>query len=241
MKKIIALMLVIGCILAFASCDLLPGSNDDTNDNTDNNNDIVEVDNSEAIAALQAAIDASAPDIAEISVVLDSSLGKLYGEYNVTYNKDGSATVVYFYEKLNSLEDGNIADGFKSTYTGETTVSPDGTVADAIGGTASVEALTFDITLDASKLTNVIVSQNSISAKVAKANTLAVLGVALNSDAEFVISVGKDGVASVAISYVCESGVVDIRSAYTYIIEEDTDDADGTEDGTTEDSEEVTE
>ena len=136
-----------------------------------------------------------------------------------------------------------IAGDFKSVYTGETTVSSDGTVADAIGGTASVEAVTFDITLDASKLTNVIVSQNSISAKVAKANTLAVLGVALDSDAEFVISVGKNGVASVAISYVSGSGVVDIRSTYTYIIEEETekDTEEGIEDGTTEDSEEVTE
>ena len=239
MKKIIALLLVVGCMLAFASCNLLPGSGD----NGDGNDNVVNVDNSEAIAALQAAIDASAPDIADISVVLDSSLGKLYGEYNVTYNEDGSATVVYSYEKLNSLEDGNIADDFKSTYNGEITVSPDGTVSDALGGTASVEALTFDITLDESKLTNVIVSQNSISAKVAKANTLAVLGVALDSDAEFVISVGKNGVASVAISYVSGSGVVDIRSAYTYIIEEETeeDSEEGTEDGTTEDSEEVTE
>ena len=239
MKKIIALLLVVGCMLAFASCNLLPGSGD----NGDGNDNVVNVDNSEAIAALQAAIDASAPDIADISVVLDSSLGKLYGEYNVTYNEDGSATVVYSYEKLNSLEDGNIADDFKSTYNGEITVSPDGTVADAIGGISSVDAVTFDIILDESKLTDVIVSQNSISAKVAKANTLAVLGVALDSDAEFVISVGKNGVASVAISYVSGSGVVDIRSAYTYIIEEETeeDSEEGTEDGTTEDSEEVTE
>ena len=236
MKKIIALLLVVGCMLAFASCNLLPGSGD----NGDGNDNVVDVDNSEAIAALQAAIDASAPDIADISVVLDSSLGKLYGEYNVTYNDDGSATVIYSYELLNKPGEGN---GFKDTCSGETTVSPDGTVADTLGGTASVEALTFDITLDASKLTNVIVSQNSISAKVAKANTLAVLGVVLDSDAEFVISVGKNGVASVAISYVSGSGVVDIRSTYTYIIEEETeeDTEEGIEDGTTEDSEEVTE
>ena len=236
MKKIIALLLVVGCMLAFASCNLLPGSGD----NGDGNDNVVDVDNSEAIAALQAAIDASAPDIADISVVLNSELGKLNGEYDVTYNDDGSATVIYSYELFNKPGEG---DGFKSTYTGETTVSPDGTVADALGGTASVEAVTFDITLDESKLTNVIVSQNSISAKVAKANTLAVLGVALDSDAEFVISVGKNGVASVAISYVSGSGVVDIRSTYTYIIEEETeeDTEDGIEDGTTEDSEEVTE
>lgn len=224
MKKIIALMLVVGCMLAFASCDFISGltGNDGGNDNVQN------IDNSEAIAALQSVIDSSAPDIADISVVFDSSLGKLNGEYYVTYNEDGSATVLYSYEKFNSIGEGN---GFKSVYTGETTVAPDGTVTDALGGVASVEAVTFDITLDGSKLKNVVVSQNSISARVDKADTLAILGVALDSDADFIISTGKDGVVSVAISYMSASGAVDIVSVYTYIIEEETED---TEEGTEE-------
>jgi hypothetical protein len=105
--------------------------------------------------------------------------------------------------------------------------------------------VTFDITLDGSKLKNVIVSKNSVSARVDKADTLAILGVALDSDADFIISIGNDGVASVAISYMSASGAVDIVSVYTYIIEEETEEGteeEGTEEeGTTEGSEEAAE
>lgn len=228
MKKIIALMLVFGCIFSLASCNLIPGLGTD-----DPGEDIEEVDNSEAIAAIQSAIDASAPDIAEISVVLVSSRGTLNGEYNVSYNEDGSAVVSYSYELFNSFEEGSISDGVKSTYTGVATIMPDGTVTDAPGGIASVEAVSFDISLDQSKLQKVVVSANSISAKVTKDNTLAVLGVALDYDADLVISIEKNGVASVAISYVSASGNVDIVSVYTYIEEEPEveDTEDGSEDG----------
>ena len=237
MKKIIALMLVVGCIFAFASCNLIPGFG-----TGDSGGDTGKVDNSEGIAAIQSAIDASAPDIAEISVVLDSSLGTLNGEYDVTYNEDGSAIVNYYYERFNSFGDDGVSDGFKSEYTGIVTVMPDGTVSDDLGGVASVEAITFDITLDQNKLENVVVSSNTISAKVTKANTLSVLGVALDYDADLVISVGKNGVASVAISYVSASGPVEIVSVYTYIEEEPEEDAEeGTEEGTEEGSDEVTE
>lgn len=237
MKKIIALMLVVGCIFALTSCNLFNDS--DTNDNGD---DVGKVDNSEGIAAIQSVIDASAPDIAQISVVLNSSLGVLNGEYVVTYNEDGSAVVNYTYELFNDFSEDSIADSFKSTYTGVVTVMPDGTVSDNLNGIASVEAITFDITLDQEKLQNVILSANTINAKITKDNTLSVLGVALDYDANIVISIGKNGVASVAISYVSAAGPVDIVSLYTYIEEEPEEDAEeGTEDGAEEGSEEVTE
>lgn len=240
MKKIIALMLVIGCIFALASCDnissivgSIPGFGTE-----DPGNDTNEVDNSEGIALIQSAIDASAPDVAEISVVLVSTLGKLNGEYTVTYNEDGSAVVDYSYELFNSFSEDSFAGGIKSVYSGVTTVMPDGTVTDELGGVASVEAVTFDITLDQSKLENIVLSANSISAKVTKDNTLSILGVALDYDADLVISVGQKGVASVAISYVSASGPVEIVSVYTYIeeepeeeTEEETEENEGAEEG----------
>ena len=95
MKKIIALLLVLGCIFVFASCD-----NNGGKDNTDMGG----VDISKAISDLQAALDASAPDAADITVVLESSLGNLNGSYNVVFNEDGTATVTYSYEKFNGFE-----------------------------------------------------------------------------------------------------------------------------------------
>ena len=203
MKKIIAFLLVMCCVLALAACG---GGKDPT--------DEVGVDNSQAISDIQSAFDASAPDVADITVVLKSSLGDLNGSYNIVYNEDGTATVTYSYEKFNSFEDG--ADEVKSTFSGTTTVAADGTVTDSLGGTASVEAITFDIQLDESKLSSVVAGAGALNAKVKAADTKAILGVEIGYDVDLVISSGKLGVTSVAISYNSASGPVEIIAVYTY-------------------------
>ncbi|MBQ7343447.1 MAG: hypothetical protein IJW53_01640 [Clostridia bacterium] len=205
MKKIVAFLLMICCVLALAACD----------DPSDDNND--KVDYSQAISDMQTVIDASAPAVADITVVLKSSLGDLNGSYNVVYNEDGTATVTYSYEKFNSFED--ISGELKSTYTGTTTVAADGTVTDSLGGTASVEAITFDVQLDESKLGSVTAGAGSVTAKVKAADTKAILGVEIGYDVDLVISSGKLGVTSVAISYDSASGPVEIVAVYTYVAE----------------------
>ena len=90
MKKIIALMLVLSCVFALGSCK---------RKNKDEAPDI----DAEAIATFQAKIDASMPETAIVTVTLKSALETLESEYNVTYNQDGTATVVYTYEKLNEM------------------------------------------------------------------------------------------------------------------------------------------
>lgn len=205
MKKIVAFLLMICCVLALAACD----------DPSDDNND--KVDYSQAISDMQTVIDASAPAVADITVVLKSSLGDLNGSYNVVYNEDGTATVTYSYEKFNSFED--ISGELKSTYTGTTTVAADGTVTDSLGGTASVEAITFDVQLDESKLGSVVAGAAALNAKVKAADTKAVLGVEIGYDVDLVISSGKLGVTSVAISYDSASGPVEIVAVYTYVAE----------------------
>ena len=206
MKKIIAFLLVICCVLALAACD---GGNK-TPDN--------EVDNSQAISDLQTALDASAPVTAEITVVLKSSLGDLNGYYDIAFNEDGTATVSYSYEKFNSFEEAGSSE-LKSTYTGTTTVAADGTVTDSLGGVASVEAISFNIQLDESKLSSVTAGAGAISAKVKAADTKAILGVEIGYDVDLVISSGKLGVTSVAISYESASGPVEIVAVYTYTAE----------------------
>ncbi len=205
MKKIVAFLLMICCVFALAACD----------DPSDDNND--KVDYSQAISDMQTVIDASAPAVADITVVLKSSLGDLNGSYNVVYNEDGTATVTYSYEKFNSFED--ISGELKSTYTGTTTVAADGTVTDSLGGTASVEAITFDVQLDESKLGSVVAGAAALNAKVKAADTKAVLGVEIGYDVDLVISSGKLGVTSVAISYDSASGPVEIVAVYTYVAE----------------------
>lgn len=205
MKKILALLLVVSCVLALGSCKLFkkdPPAEETPKFDT------------EAVAAIQAKIDASAPTAANVTVTLTSSLAKLNGEYDVTYNADGSATVVYYYEKLNSF-DAN-SDELISSYEGTTTVGADGTVTDELGGTASVEAITFDINLDPSKIDTATVSAGILSTTVKAANAAAVIGVDVNADVSLVVTTGSAGVTSVAISYVSAAGPVEIVATYNY-------------------------
>lgn len=207
MKKILAIILVIGCVLSFAACNLFKKDNERTDDASD-------------IPAIQAKIDASAPISAEINVVLKSSLGNLNGVYNVTYNEDGSAFVSYSYEQFNKFEEGSSTTELKSTVTGNTTVSADGKVADSIGGVASVEAVSFDIKLDENKLESVKIDAGALSAKIKAADTEAVLGVALAYDVDIIITTGSNGVTAIAISYTTTSGPVEINASYSYPVPE---------------------
>ena len=201
MKKILALILIVGCIFAFASCDLLSGK-----DNTPTAD----------VSSVQKAIDESAPVSAKITVVLNSQLGDLNGEYNVSFNDDGSATVNYSYELFNEFNVDSIEQGFKSTYTGVVTVSADGELSEEIGGFASAEAVSFDIALDESLFETVSVESSVLRGTVKADNTYDVLGVALDYDAELVILTGSGRVTSIVINYVAESGPVEITATYRY-------------------------
>ena len=226
MKKILALILIVSCIFTLCSCGLFK-KNDDNNDNDNgsNNTQTGGDDNSgsetpaidvAAIAAIQAKIDASKPVTADITVTLEAALDDLLSEYNVTYNDDGTATVVYTYEKFNTFDEDS--DEYKSSYSGTVTVGADGAVSGDIG-TASVEALTFDINLDTSKLATVEVVAGVLTATVKAANTASILGVNLGSDASVVVSTNASGVSFIAISYISAAGPVEIIATYTYSAE----------------------
>ena len=226
MKKILALILIVSCIFTLCSCGLFK-KNDDNNDNDNgSNNTQTGGDNNSgnetpaidvaAIAAIQAKIDVSKPVTADITVTLEAALDDLLSEYNVTYNDDGTATVVYTYEKFNTFDEDS--DEYKSSYSGTVTVGADGTVSGDIG-TASVEALTFDINLDTSKLATAEVVAGVLTATVKAANTASILGVNLGSDASVVVSTNASGVSFIAISYISAAGPVEIIATYTYSAE----------------------
>lgn len=226
MKRIIALMLIVCCILSFAACkrntdDPTPTPTP-TPDNTPDTptQDVVEDKLTDeeiaAIAALQAKVDASVPETAKITVLLESALDDLHAEYNVAYNLDGTGAVVEgWYEKFNEISGDVFADDYKTVRPVSALVNVDGTVT---GDVAFVEAVTFEINLDAAKLTKVDVKSNALSATVKAADTLAVLGVAIDADVQIFVSVGTLGVSSVAIAYASSAGDVEISATYTYYV-----------------------
>lgn len=197
MKKILALILVVGCMLALVSC--FPTNTPE------------EPDDSDAIPTIQAKIDASAPNGAEVTVTLKSTLGDLNGSYDVTYNADGTATVAYTYEKFNTISAENSE--LKSTISGTATVAADGTVSGDLG-TEGVNAVSFELKLDESKLNSVAINAGVLTANVKAADTAAVLGVALNYDVMLTVVTGTAGVTSMSVSYTTNVGAVEVVTLY---------------------------
>ena len=196
MKKIIALILVIGCMLSFVAC--FP-------------NNTEEPDDSYAIPDIQAKVDASAPKGADITVTFETSLGTLNGAYDVAYNEDGTATVAYSYEKFNTLGEG--VTELKSTFEGTVTVAADGSVTGDLG-TEGLTAVSFELKLDENKLNSVAINAGVLNAQVKAEHTEAVLGVALSYDVQLVVVTGTNGVTSMTVSYTTTLGEVEIVTLY---------------------------
>ena len=203
MKKILALILAFGCIFAFASCAIL-GLGGQTPAEQ------------ETVATIQKAIDESAPVSASVDVKFESLLGELNGSYDVTYNNDGSATVVYSYERFNEFTLDSVQDEFKSVINGTVTVSADGELSDEIGGVASVEAVTFDIDLKDEYFTSVSVSNSVLRGTIKSENTFDALGVDIMYDVDLTIFTGSGRVTSIVIAYESENGPIEISSLYRY-------------------------
>lgn len=200
MKKIIALILAISCLLCLASCQFIGGEKP------------AEIpDDSASIPDIQAKVDASAPAGAEITVTYKTTLGDLNGSYDVLYNEDGTATVSYSYEKFNTLGEGSTE--LKSTTTGTVTVAADGSVSGDLG-TEGLTAVSFELKLDADKLSSVVINAGVLSATVKAENTAAVLGVALTYDVQLIVATGTNGVASMTVAYTTSLGEVEIVTVY---------------------------
>lgn len=211
MKKILALILVFGCIFAFASCVNPNANGGNTNENpTDNEG------KEQTLEAIQTAVNDSAPINADIEVKFESEIGDLNGSYNVTYNDDGSATVDYSYELFNKYDENAERDSETTTYTGVVAVLADGEVVGNIGGVASVEAVSFDISLDEEYLDDCKIEAGVLEANVKSENSFDVLGVDIPYDSKLTVTTSGGNVTSVVIAYEAEYGFIEIVAVYHY-------------------------
>ena len=204
MKKIIALLLALVCVISLAAC----GEDEPAGG--------AELD---AFTAAVAAADPNGARI-ETSVSSDTFGVTLAGEYDVTYNEDGSATVAYTYEQLRLIaDDTTSADGIKETLTGAATVAADGKVTVVEGnGTigAQITAVAgIKLNLDGSKMTY-SVSSGMLSATVKAENTASVLGTAIASDVNLVVTVANGSVSAITLSYSTQDGAAEIVCLYNY-------------------------
>jgi hypothetical protein len=193
MKKIIALILALVCVFALVAC--APASND--------------------LAAYTSAIANTTPTTVIVDVTSNDTefAISLNAKYTIVYNEDGSASVDYVYDVLNPA---TTADNMKTTKTGSATVSADGTVTGDGVNMSVLAAADLSLNLNA-PIKSYIVARGILTANIEKANTAAVLGVELPSDASLELRMADaEGtkIGQATINYSDERGTIRIVCQY---------------------------
>ena len=204
MKKIFAILLVLTMALSVFA---LAGCGD--------NGDGGEVDNTDhKLEAIKTALSATDPASTDIEIKAVTTLGvTLEGEYNVTYNSDGSATVEYSYDKLNEAG----SDELVSRVDGYATIAQDGTVSGDISATVA-GAATKSFNLDPAKLKSYSAEEGSLVAIIAAENVEALLGTAISglvSDVTISMFANDGEITSVSLAYTHSlAGAVTVECVY---------------------------
>ena len=166
-----------------------------------------------SIDGFVAAVKKTNPKEVLISIKSETALGELNGTYKTVYAEDGSFTIEYSYEKFNEIGEG-AEDELTSTVTGTVTCDKNGNYSDGGALTGTTTLVTgAKINLAKAKAT-VSMDGNSLTAKIKAADTKAVLGVELPSDAELVMAKSGDVIVSYTIKYQNASGEVVISCEY---------------------------
>ena len=163
----------------------------------------------------EAALAATDPTEVIGTITLNTAAGKMVGEYTATVADDGSVTVNYSFDSFNSIAVGG-ANDVTSKITGSVTRKADGTytyTGDVVEAAESVAGSVTSIKFDKSLMTYNIAG-GTISAVVSSANTEAVLGVALESDATFALIINDGKVVSFSLSYALENADVTVVCEY---------------------------
>lgn len=190
MKKIIALVLVLVTALALTACSLFKkdGGTTDGSATIDDYND---------------AIAATTPTTATIRTTYRNTAPEatLEGEYIVTYNIDGTATVNYTYDSLAPIGSPEMIE----KNTGKVDVLANGTVSGDLDKVVAAAAVN-SIKLDEKKI-EYDISMGVLNAVVKAENTKDVFGVDLGADAALDMRITGDGrIGSYSINYATSAG-----------------------------------
>ena len=198
MKKIFALLLIFTCAFALFACG-------------DKGPSPEEIAYREAVKTFTDAA-AAVPAGLSVTVKATTELGVLNSSYVTVYNQDGTSTIAYSVDKVNGLE----SDEDFSTVTGTITVDKNGNYSDG-GDFAGSNPAATGVKVDfASDKITCSISGNTLSAVVAAADTQAVFGISLPSDAVITAVKSADKIASISVNYTATAGAVEIVCTYNY-------------------------
>lgn len=195
MKKILALLLV--CVIAFAivSCNEEPTPPSE-------------------FSVFEEAIDQTPASKINVNTKITTEVEILHSTIETVLNPNGSATINFYIERLNS-DDFTTSETVVSK-TGTVTLNKDGTYSDGgeFKNTLGANIATVKLGLDSSKLENYTVESGVLSATVKAENTAAVLGTAIGYDVNFMLTVSDGNVVSIVIKYTSDFGPVEAVISY---------------------------
>lgn len=180
MKKILALILVLTCAFTLFAC-----GKDDGPVYT------------EEAAEFITAFGATTVTTLKVTVAADTAEGTLTSVYTTTYNSDKSSTMTYEIETIpgvDSTED-------KEVLTGTITCDANGNYSDggAVSGKLGATGVKFDF--DSDKIKTFSIDGNVLAITVPAADTEAVIGYAIDSDALVTVTKADGKITSIALSY----------------------------------------
>ena len=198
MKRIIALILVLVTALAISSCSLFA-------------KDLGTTDGSATIEDYNDAIKNTTPNKVTILTEYQNINPEitLSGEYIVTYNVDGTATVNYSYESLAPIG----SESLMEVKSGTAEVSSNGKVTGSLDKLVAA-TVAKQVQLNKKKMEYTI-SMGVLNAVVKAEDTQKILGTAIGADASIDMRITDDGkIGSYSINYATSTGMAYIICIY---------------------------
>ncbi len=190
MKKIISVILVICCMLTVCSCSAIKDKFGKKGEDS-------------LVAPFETAVANTNASNVIVNSEVETELGKLTSKLEVNFASDGSANIVYTYEKFNLIGEG-AEDEIKSTVTCNIVRAADGTYSGDMPEGLDLSAVSAApaLKLEAVKDTAVVNEVGDVLTVAVSADVSAeVYGSALSYDSELEISIKNGAVSLMEITF----------------------------------------
>ena len=181
MKKILTLILVLTCAFAMFSCG----------------DDVTAPVYTQEAAEFITAFGATEVTTLKVTVAAETAEGTLTSTYTTVYNADKTTTITYSIETIPGIESTEDMVVLTGTVSGDASgnYTDGGEIASKLGATG----VKFNYTSD--KITNFEVDGNVLAIVVPAADTQAVIGYAVGSDALVTVTKAEGKITSLTLSY----------------------------------------
>ena len=208
MKKLIAMIIALSCILCVFSCDMSSGGTHAPQ--------IPEANGGVSFAEFVSAV--AGMSSVKTSVIkttfISPGKGELNSVFNITYNADGSSVIVYTSQRFGDVE----AEEDYIVTDGPFTVECDANGNYTVGGDVYnvIASGAYSLNLDSNKLYDSRIEGNVLYTTVFSTDTQAVLGVAIPATVALSVVINNGKVSSVSADYVKNGNYVKVKCEYGF-------------------------